>query len=74
MTSTLAAAEKEVDENGELKTPRVFDGDETRSGEFLIMPNDDPDYGGLPIAVTVPAKTCIAKIEAYWVAEYEEDR
>ncbi|TDZ20766.1 hypothetical protein Cob_v006296 [Colletotrichum orbiculare MAFF 240422] len=73
-TGILAAAEKEVDENGELKTLRVFNGDETRSGEFLIMPNDDPDYGGFPIAVTIPAKTCIAEIEAYWVAEDEEDR
>ncbi|KZL71019.1 glycoside hydrolase [Colletotrichum tofieldiae] len=73
-TGILAAAEKEVDENGELRTLRVYNGDETRSGEFLIMPNDDPDYGGFPIAVTVPARTCIAEIEAYWVAEDEEDR
>ena len=39
-----------------------------------MMPNDDPDYGGFPIAVTVPARTCIAEVEAYWVAEDEEDR
>ncbi|KAF6835668.1 hypothetical protein CPLU01_04138 [Colletotrichum plurivorum] len=73
-TGILAAAEKEVDEKGELRTLRVFNGDETRSGEFLIMPNDDPDYGGFPIAVTIPARTCIAEVEAYWVAEDEEDR
>ncbi|KAF9873795.1 glycoside hydrolase [Colletotrichum karsti] len=73
-TGILAAAEKEVDENGQLRTLRVFNGDETRSGEFLIMPNDDPDYGGFPIAVTIPARTCIAEVEAYWVAEDEEDR
>uniref|UniRef100_L2FII5 Glycoside hydrolase n=1 Tax=Colletotrichum fructicola (strain Nara gc5) TaxID=1213859 RepID=L2FII5_COLFN len=73
-TGILAAAEKEVAEDGTLRTLRVFNGDETRSGEFLIMPNDDPDYGGFPIAVTIPAKTCIAEVEAYWVAEDEEDR
>ncbi|KAJ0150694.1 hypothetical protein CTA2_411 [Colletotrichum tanaceti] len=73
-TGILAAAEKEVGEDGALRTLRVLNGDETRSGEFLIMPNDDPDYGGFPIAVTVPARTCIAEIEAYWVAEDEADR
>ncbi|KAL0936025.1 glycoside hydrolase [Colletotrichum truncatum] len=73
-TGILAAVEKEVGEDGQLRTLRVFNGDETRSGEFLIMPNDDPDYGGFPIAVTIPARTCIAEVEAYWVAEDEEDR
>lgn len=73
-TGILRAEEKEVDEQGQLKTLKVLNGDETRSGEFLIMPNDDPDYGGFPIAVTIPARTCIAEVEAYWVAEDEEDR
>ncbi|KAK1967314.1 glycoside hydrolase [Colletotrichum sublineola] len=74
-TGILAAAEKEAAaEDGTLRTLRVLNGDETRSGGFLIMPNDDPDYGGFPIAVTVPARTCIAEVEAYWVAEDEEDR
>lgn len=68
-TGILWAEEKEVDAEGKLKTLRVLNGDETRSGEFVIMPNDDPDYGGFPIAVTVPARTCIAEVEAYWVAE-----
>ncbi|EON98389.1 putative glycoside hydrolase protein [Phaeoacremonium minimum UCRPA7] len=72
-TGILYAEEKEVDENGKLKTLRILNGDETRSGEFLMMPNDDPDYGGFPIAVTVPARTCIAEVEAYWVAETAED-
>uniref|UniRef100_A0A8H7TPK9 DUF5597 domain-containing protein n=1 Tax=Bionectria ochroleuca TaxID=29856 RepID=A0A8H7TPK9_BIOOC len=63
-TGILRAEEKEVDEQGELRTLRVLNGDETRSGEFLIMPNDDPDYGGFPIAVTIPARTCIAELEA----------
>lgn len=73
-TGILSAVEKEVDEEGNLATLKVLNGDETRSGEFLIMPNDDPDYGGFPIAVTIPARTCIAEVEAYWVAEEEEDR
>ncbi|KAG7139943.1 hypothetical protein HYQ46_013380 [Verticillium longisporum] len=73
-TGILRAEEKEVTETGELRTLRVFNGDETRSGEFLMMPNDDPDYSGFPIAVTIPARTCIAELEAYWVAEAEEDR
>ncbi|KAL2106501.1 hypothetical protein VUR80DRAFT_6647 [Thermomyces stellatus] len=73
-TGILWAEEKEVDSKGELSTLRVLNGDETRSGEFLIMPNDDPDYGGFPIAVTIPARTCIAEVKAYWVSEDEEDR
>ncbi|KAK1979289.1 glycoside hydrolase [Colletotrichum cereale] len=73
-TGILAAAEKEAAPDGTLRTLRVLNGDETRSGKFLIMPNDDPDYGGFPIAVTAPARTCIAEVEAYWVAEDEEDR
>ncbi|KAM0433472.1 hypothetical protein ACHAPT_004352 [Fusarium lateritium] len=74
LTGILGAEEKEVDEEGKLRTLRVLNGDETRSGEFVMMPNDDPDYGGFPIAVTVPARTCIAEVEAYWIAEKEEDR
>ncbi|KLP06742.1 related to beta-galactosidase [Fusarium fujikuroi] len=66
--------EKEVDENGNLQTLRILNGDETRHGEFMMMPNDDPDYGGFPIAVTPGARTCIAEVEAYWIAEDEDDR
>ncbi|KAL3470298.1 glycoside hydrolase superfamily [Aspergillus californicus] len=69
-TGILDALEKEVDgETGELTTLRTLNGDETRSGEFLIMPNDDPDYGGFPIAVTIPARTCMAEVEAYTLSE-----
>ncbi|KAL4884927.1 glycoside hydrolase superfamily [Aspergillus karnatakaensis] len=69
-TGIFDAREKEVDEqSGELRTLRILNGDETRSGEFLIMPNDDPDYGGFPIAVTIPARTCIAEVEAYTISE-----
>ncbi|KAJ5377793.1 uncharacterized protein N7496_005202 [Penicillium cataractarum] len=69
----LRAVEKEVDSQGQLQTLRTLNGDETRSGEFLIMPNDEPDYGGFPIAVTIPARTFIAEVEAYWVSKGEED-
>ncbi|RFN47663.1 hypothetical protein FIE12Z_8120 [Fusarium flagelliforme] len=70
----LRGEEKEVDENGELKTLRILNGDETRHGEFMMMPNDDPDYGGFPIAVTPGARTCIAEVEAYCITEDEDDR
>jgi hypothetical protein len=66
-------SEKEVDDKGQLQTLRILNGDETRSGEFLIMPNNEPDYGGFPIAVTIPAKTCIAEVEAYYVIEEDDD-
>ncbi|KAJ5767819.1 glycoside hydrolase [Penicillium manginii] len=66
--------EKEVDDNGKLQTLRILNGDETRIGKFLIRPNDKPDYGGFPIAVTIPAKTCIAEVEVYDVIEEDEDR
>ncbi|KAJ2897345.1 putative glycoside hydrolase protein [Zalerion maritima] len=70
----LHAEEKDaIDETGELQTLRVLNGDETRSGEFLIMPNENPDYGGFPIAVTIPARTGIAEVEAYIIYEDEED-
>ncbi|PVH97747.1 glycoside hydrolase family 35 protein [Periconia macrospinosa] len=73
-TGILHAEEKEVDANtGELSTVKLLGGDETRSGEFLIMPNEDPDYGGFPIAVTIPARTCVAECWAYSLEEDEED-
>lgn len=52
-------------DTGELKTLRVLNGDETRSGIFAMMPNEDPDYGGFPICVTIPARTMIAEVEFY---------
>jgi hypothetical protein len=73
-TGILHAEEKEVDrETCELTTLKILGGDETRSGEFLIMPNEDPDYGGFPIAVTIPARTCIAECWAYSLEEEEPD-
>ncbi|KAL1798877.1 hypothetical protein ACET3X_002914 [Alternaria dauci] len=73
-TGILHAEEKEVNpETCELSKLKILGGDETRSGEFLIMPNEDPDYGGFPIAVTIPARTCIAECWAYSLEESEED-
>lgn len=73
-TGILHAEEKEVDvETGELSTIKVLGGDETRSGEFLIMPNEEPDYGGFPIAVTIGARTGVAECWAYSVEEGEDD-
>ena len=53
-------------------TNRKFNGDETRSGIYAMMPNEDPDYGGFPICVTVPAKTMIAELEIYHIEESED--
>jgi hypothetical protein len=73
-TGILHAEEKEVNpESGELSTLRLLGGDETRSGHFMIMPNEDPDYGGFPVAVTIPARTGIAECWAYSLEEGDED-
>jgi hypothetical protein len=37
------------------------------------MPNEDPDYGGFPIAVTIPMNTGIAECWAYSLEEDEDD-
>jgi Domain of unknown function (DUF5597)/Beta-galactosidase len=72
-TGILSSYEKSVDTHGHLHTVRTLNGDETRSGAFLIMPNEDPDYGGFPIRVTIPARTYIAECTAYSVEESRED-
>ncbi|KAH7150310.1 glycoside hydrolase superfamily [Dactylonectria estremocensis] len=59
----------EDEETGRLRTGRMLNGDETRSGKFAMMPNEDPDYGGFPISVTIPARTMIAEVEFYSVSE-----
>jgi hypothetical protein len=66
-TGILSMKEKIVidKETGQMKTLRTLGGDETRSGAFAMMPNQDPDYGGFPIAVTIPARTGIAELEFY---------
>lgn len=66
-TGILTFEEKEVVDpaTGEMKTLRKFGGDETRSGQFAIMPSEDPDYGGFPISITVPAGSGIAFCQPY---------
>lgn len=72
-TGILHAEEKMVDSEGNLHTGRILNGDETRSGTALTMPNEDPDYAGFPIAVTIPARTAIAECTAYSIRETEAD-
>jgi Domain of unknown function (DUF5597) len=66
-TGILRFDEKKVvnKETGELKTVRRLGGDETRSGLYAMMPNEDPDYGSFPICVTIPAATMIAECQVY---------
>ncbi|KAL1601385.1 hypothetical protein SLS60_006297 [Paraconiothyrium brasiliense] len=67
-TGILSFVEKEVNPaTGKLETLRRLNGDETRSGRFAIMPNEDPDYGGFPISITIPARTRIAECTVYWL-------
>lgn len=70
-TGILKFEEKAVDdeETGRLRTVRVLNGDETKSGSFAMMPNEDPDYGGFPISVTVPARTMIAEVTFYFISD-----
>ncbi|KAH7216348.1 glycoside hydrolase superfamily [Fusarium oxysporum] len=70
-TGILKFEEKAVDDEatGRLRTVRVLNGDETRSGSFAMMPDEDPDYGGFPISVTVPARTMIAEVTFYTISE-----
>ncbi|KAL3497080.1 glycoside hydrolase superfamily [Aspergillus germanicus] len=70
-TGILKFEEKTIanKKTGELRTLRVLNGDETRSGIYAMMPNEDPDYGGFPICVTIPARTMIAEVEFYELNE-----
>ncbi|USP73027.1 glycoside hydrolase family 35 protein [Curvularia clavata] len=63
----LSNEEKVVEDvsTGKLRTLRTLGGDETRSGANAVMPNEDPDYGDFPIAITIPARTGIAEVEFY---------
>ncbi|KAI7493128.1 glycoside hydrolase [Hortaea werneckii] len=64
----LRFEEKDV-EGDELRTVRLLNGDETRSGKCAVMPADDPDYGGFPISITIPARTGIAVCQPYALME-----
>lgn len=66
-TGILRFVEKEVinETTGEMRTWRTFGGDETRSGQSVVMPTSDPDYGDFPISITIPARTRIAECDIY---------
>ena len=65
-TGILNMREKDIDaDTGNLKTLRTFGGDETRSGTCAVMPAADPDYGGFPISICIPAQTRIAECTVY---------
>lgn len=49
----------------QFQAGRRLNGDETRSGQLVIMPSTAPDPGGFPIAITIPANTRIAECEVY---------
>jgi hypothetical protein len=70
-TGILEFLEKAVEDEdtGRLRTVRVLNGDETRSGKFAVMPNEDPDYGDFAISVTIPARTMIAEVCFYSVTD-----
>jgi hypothetical protein len=71
LTGILKFEEKAVEdeETGSLRTVRVLNGDETGSGKFARMPNEEPDYGGFPISVTIPARTMIAEVSFYYITD-----
>ncbi|KAK5164821.1 uncharacterized protein LTR77_009485 [Saxophila tyrrhenica] len=65
-TGILDFEEKTRDqETGEFATHRRLNGDETRSGHQAIMPNEDPDDGGFPINICIPAVTKMAECIVY---------
>lgn len=65
LTGILSVKELEVSEQGNLRLLRLLNGDETRRGLALVMPNKDSDYGEIPIATSIPSRTGIAEIEVY---------
>ncbi|KAK8210090.1 hypothetical protein M8818_003577 [Zalaria obscura] len=73
-TGILSMKEVTFDKKtGEFQTHRVLNGDETRSGKWAMMPNEDPDYAGFPIAITIPAGTGLAECEVYSLDEQIDD-
>ncbi|KAL2828578.1 glycoside hydrolase superfamily [Aspergillus pseudoustus] len=64
-TGILKAKEMEVSEEGNLHPLRLLNGDETRGGSAVVLPNEEPDPGEFPIATLIPARTGIAEVEVY---------
>lgn len=67
----LRMEEKDIDEQGDMRTVRLLNGDETRSGRAAVMPSESPDYGGFPISITIPSRTGIAVCEPYALFDQE---
>ena len=66
-TGILSFDEKQVVKVGssELRTVRMMNGDESRSGVSVVMPGEDPDYGTGIVCTTIPAATRIAECRVY---------
>ncbi|KAH7142668.1 glycoside hydrolase superfamily [Dactylonectria estremocensis] len=73
-TEILRFEEKSVidKETQELRTDRILNGDESRSGIWANMPNDDPDHGECPVPVIIPARTAIAQVEIFSLENEEQ--
>jgi hypothetical protein len=68
-TSILSFRELDIDsKSGKVKKLRFLNGDETSSDttkSVARMPGSDPDYGGFPIAISIPSRTRIAECVPY---------
>ncbi|CAG7559013.1 unnamed protein product [Fusarium equiseti] len=68
-TGLQSVKEMESDQDGNLHVLRTFNGDETRGGEAVVMPNEEPDYGDFPIPTTIPARTGVTEVQVYTLVE-----
>ncbi|CAH0057189.1 unnamed protein product [Clonostachys solani] len=68
-TGILTSRELEAGDDGTLRTGRIWNGDQIKGGEAMVMPNEEPDYGEFPIPASTPARTGIAEVEAYVLEE-----
>ena len=55
-----------VDEStGKWREGRHFNGDETRSGNLVVMPSANPDHGDFIIHILIPALTRVGRVRVY---------
>ena len=59
--------EKQVAEDGSLRSVRLLNGDETLGGKWAQMPGPDPGYNGVRVWVLAPSRTKIAEVTAYTI-------
>ncbi|KAF5573964.1 glycoside hydrolase family 35 [Fusarium pseudocircinatum] len=66
-TEIIAFEEKAPagDQAQSLETNRILNGDESGSGSFANMPNDDPDHGDAFVPIIIPARTGIAEVTVH---------